>query len=249
VAECSCSDRGFVPAKLTQPVDRLAAMSFAIALTDEQWELVADLFDRPGRRGAPAVIPRRQMVGAMLFIARTGCQGRYLPERYGAWTAVWAQWRRWRANGVWAAAMTRLAAIVRVLHDREPIPSMVMVDAQTVRGGRYGPTFHQAGGRGGRMIGTRRTLLVEILGLPVAAAACSARPHDVVAARELLRDRLPGVARLRAIVGDRAYRGLAKLAARRHVALDIKAPPAGVGGFTPLWPLYKVEHTIAQLGR
>ena len=83
-------------------------MSFAIALSDEQWELVADLFDPPGRRGAPAVIPRRQMVDAMLFLARTGCQWRYLPERYGAWTAVWAQWRRWRANGVWAAAMARL---------------------------------------------------------------------------------------------------------------------------------------------
>jgi transposase len=119
-------------------------MSFAIALSDEQWELVADLFDPPGRRGAPAVIPRRQMVDAMLFIGRTGCQWRYLPEPYGAWTAVWAQWRRWRANGVWAGAMTRLAAIVRVLHDREPIPSMVVVDAQTVRGGRYGPTFHDA---------------------------------------------------------------------------------------------------------
>jgi hypothetical protein len=26
-------------------------MGFAIALTDEQWELVADLFDPPGRRG------------------------------------------------------------------------------------------------------------------------------------------------------------------------------------------------------
>ncbi len=45
------------------------------------------------------------------------------------------------------------------------------------------------------------------------------------------------------------YRGLATLAARKHVALDIKAPPAGRSGFTPLWPLYKVEHTIAQLGR
>jgi transposase len=114
-------------------------MSFAIALSDEQWELIADLFDPRGRRGAPASIPRRQMVDALLFLARTGCQWRYLPERYGAWTAVWAQWRRWRSNGVWAAAMTRLAAIVRVLHDREPIPSMVMVDAQTVRGARYGP--------------------------------------------------------------------------------------------------------------
>ena len=136
-----------VPSKLTPRAATMAGMSFAIALTDEQWELVADLFDPPGRRGAPAQIPRRQMVDALLFIGRTGCQWRYLPERYGAWTAVWAQWRRWRSNGVWARAMERLAAIVRVLHDREPIPSMVMVDAQTVKGGRYGPTFHEAGGR------------------------------------------------------------------------------------------------------
>lgn len=55
--------------------------------------------------------------------------------------------------------MTRLVAVVRWFHEREPVPSMVMVDAQTVKGGRYGPTFHQAGGRGGRTIGTKRTLL------------------------------------------------------------------------------------------
>lgn len=224
-------------------------MSLAIALSDEQWELVADLFDPPRRRGAPAVIPRRQMVEAMLFIARTGCQWRYLPERYGAWTAVWAQWRRWRANGVWAAAMTRLAAIVRVLHDREPAPSMVIVDAQTVKGARYGPTFHEPGGRGGRTIGTKRTLLVEILGLPLAADACSARPHDVVAARELLRERIATLPRLRAIVGDRAYRGLERLARRKGLNLDIQAKPAGGPAFVPLRPLVKVEHAFAQLGR
>jgi transposase len=226
----------------------MAGMSFAIALTDEQWELVADLFDPPGRRGAQAQIPRHQMVDAMLFIGRTGCQWRYLPERYGTWTAVWAQWRRWRSNGVWARAMERLAAVVRVLHDREPVPSMVMVDAQTVKGGRYGPTFHEAGGRGGRTIGTKRTLLVEILGLPLAARADSARPHDVVAARELLHDRLADLPRVRAIVGDRAYRGLAALADRKHLALDIKAPPPGTSGFTPLWPLYRIEHAFAGAG-
>ena len=115
-----------MPEKLTRLAVRLAAVSFAIALSDEQWELVADLFDRPGRRGAPAVIPRRAMVEAILVLARTGCQWRYLPERYGPWTAVWAQWRRWRSNGVWARAMERLAAIVRLLHDRAPFPSMVM---------------------------------------------------------------------------------------------------------------------------
>lgn len=224
-------------------------MAFAIELSDEQWELVADLFDPPGRRGAPALIPRRAMVDAMLFVGRTGCQWRYLPERYGAWTAVWAQWRRWRANGVWERAMMRLAAVVRMLHDREPFPSMVMVDAQTVKGARYGPTFHEAGGPGGRVNGTKRTLLVDILGLPVAARADSARPHDVAAGRELLRERVDTLPRLRAVVGDRAYRGLERLAARKGLALDIKAPPPGSSGFVPLRPLVRIEHAFAQLGR
>ncbi len=114
--------------------------------------------------------------------------------------------------------MERLAAIVRVLHDREPIPSMVMVDAQTVKGGRYGPTFHEAGGRGGRTIGTKRTLLVEILGLPLAARADSARPHDVVAARELLRDRLDELPRLAAIVRIVALRGSPSASTSRSIS-------------------------------
>ena len=37
-----------------------------------------------------------------------------------------------------------------------------------VRGGRAGPTFHTAGGRGGGTIDTKRRILVEIQGLPLA---------------------------------------------------------------------------------
>ena len=71
----------------------------------------------------------------------------------------------------------------------------------------------------------------------------------MVAARELLRDRLADLPRVHAIVGDRAYRGLAWFAARKHLALDIKAPPAEVRGFVPIRPLYRIEHVFAQLGR
>src|SRR3989304_3588776 len=48
------------------------------------------------------------------------------------------------------------------------------------KGGRYGPTFHEAGGRGGRTTGTKRTLLV--LGrLPRLAGGCltGANPRPV----------------------------------------------------------------------
>ena len=55
---------------------------------------------------------------------------------------------------------------------------MVMVNADSVRGGRTGPTLHYAGG-GGRTIGTKRSILVDILGLPLAVRVHRAKPHDV----------------------------------------------------------------------
>ncbi|MCV0403889.1 MAG: transposase [Chloroflexi bacterium] len=124
-----------------------------------------------------------------------------------------------------------------------------MIDAQTVRGGRAGPTFHNAGGRGGRTIGTKRTILVEILGLPIGVRVDGAKPHDVRVGRELLREHLADFPRLQAIVADRGYKGLAKLAARKQLKLDIKAKPPGTKGFTPIGPLWRVEHAFAQLGR
>ena len=98
-------------------------------------------------------------------MARTGVQWRYLPEQLPPPSAVRSQWRRWRSNGVWAAAMGRLARTIRMDKERHPEPSMLMVDVQTAKGGRAGPTFHDAGGRGGRTVGSKRTILVDILGL------------------------------------------------------------------------------------
>jgi len=74
--------------------------------------------------------------------------------------------------------MRVLAREVRLGDRRKADPTMVMIDAQTVKGGRAGPTFHEAGGRGGYTRGTKR----KILGLPTAVSVESAKPHDVVVA-------------------------------------------------------------------
>jgi putative transposase len=42
-------------------------------LTDAEWALVAELFEREGQRGAPARYKRRQMVNACCYALRTGC--------------------------------------------------------------------------------------------------------------------------------------------------------------------------------
>ena len=242
-------------------------MGAVAELTNEEWAIVEHLFDPLVHRGVKGTIPRREMVNAILWVARTGCQWRYLPPRYPDWQAVWSQWRRWRDKGTWPAAMRVLAREIRLRHDRKADPTMVMIDGQTVKGGRAGPTFHEAGGRGGYTRGAKRTILIEILGLPLAVSVESARPHDVQSARRILKAQLDSKHRalpgLRAIVADRGYTGLAALAAGHGLKLDIKRPPpapmlppARPGGtprrgkrvFTPLAPLYKVENVFARLG-
>ena len=242
-------------------------MGAVVELTDGEWSLVEGLFDPPVHRGVKGTIPRRDIVDAILWVARTGCQWRYLPARFPDWQAVWSQWRRWRDRGTWAAAMRLLARVIRLRHNRRADPTMVMVDGQTVKGGRAGPTFHEAGGRGGYTRGAKRTILIEILGLPLAVSVESARPHDVQSARRILKGQLdprhPALPGLRAIVADRGYRGLQTLANSLGLNLDIKVPPAppllppkkpggkprrGKRVFTPLRPLYKVENAFARLG-
>jgi hypothetical protein len=44
----------------------------------------------------------------------------------------------------------------------------------------------------------------------------------------------------------RGRTGLAKLASRRQLTLGIKAKPVGTVGFTPIGPLWRVEHAFAQ---
>lgn len=223
-------------------------VSAPFEISNVQWSLVADLFDPPGRRGPPAAIPRRRMVEAMLFICRTGIQWRNLPEEYGAWTAVWAQWRRWRDSGVWERAMVRLSGAIRGAGGREPTPSFLMIDAQTVKGARYGPTFHDSGGRGGRTWGAKRTVLLDYAGLPFAVRVDPASPHDVRCAKAILAENALRLPRLVRLMADRGYRGLASFADARGVELIVKAPPIP-GGFSPIKPLFEVEQAFGWLGR
>ncbi len=78
---------------------------------DEQWELLERVFNAPGKRGRKHAADLRTVVDAMLYIAQTGFQWRYLPESFGPWTRVWSQFRRWSRNGTWARVLAALSVV------------------------------------------------------------------------------------------------------------------------------------------
>ena len=77
-------------------------------LTDEQWELIADVFPPPAETGRPR-IDRRMIVDGILWILQSGAPWRDLPEEeFGAWETVYGLFNAWNADGKLDEILARL---------------------------------------------------------------------------------------------------------------------------------------------
>ena len=79
-------------------------------LTDEQWQLIADLFPhkKPSRKGGrPGADPRACFEG-ILWILRTGAPWKDLPSRFPSPTTCWRRLNEWTQAGLWEKAWGRL---------------------------------------------------------------------------------------------------------------------------------------------
>ena|SRR5215213_2883805 len=102
-------------------------------LTDRQWALLAPLMPPPKRGGRPRRIDLRQVVDAIWYVDRTGCQWRYLPKEYPNWKTVYWYFTRWQDDGTWEALTDALRRQVRQKLGCDPEPSAGIVDSQSVK--------------------------------------------------------------------------------------------------------------------
>jgi transposase len=86
---------------------------------------------KPG--GRPAVHPRRELVNALAYWARSGCAWRLLPHDLPPWQTVYHDWRVWRREGRWEQILSVLRAREQVRQGRDPTQSAGIIDSQSVR--------------------------------------------------------------------------------------------------------------------
>ena len=74
-------------------------VSYASDVTDQEWALLSDLLPRPKGAGRPMQLALREVMNAILYVVRTGCQWRNLPHDFPCWQNVYYPYRKWCRAG------------------------------------------------------------------------------------------------------------------------------------------------------
>src|SRR5918999_577232 len=113
--------------KLTREVSIMSATNhYATDLSDEQWAILEPLLPEqkwhPGGPGRPPC-DVRQVINAIFYVNKTGCQWRMLPKDFDPWNTVYGYFWRWHREGLWSRMMEQLRQAERRRQGRQPEPS------------------------------------------------------------------------------------------------------------------------------
>lgn len=178
-------------------------------LSDEQWALVSELIPeiRSNHKagGRPPRYSRREVLNAILYVARTGCQWRLIPHDLPHWKTVYTYFVRWHDAGVFETINDQLRVKVRVNAGRNPEPSAGIIDSQSVK---IVANIGYSGFDGAKKVnGRKRHIVVDTLGLLLEVVVHEANLSDRVSAETVLAKVRVQFKHIKTIFADQGYTG------------------------------------------
>jgi putative transposase len=147
-------------------------------VSDELWERVAPLIpERPAHpKGGRPAADDQQMFAAIVYVLRTGIQWNALPRELGASSTVYDRFRWWEEQGffqrLWQAGLQEYDELAGIGWDWQSL------DSSTVKApfaqAAVGPAPTDRGKQG-----TKRSLLCDRRGIPLALVIEGANRHDM----------------------------------------------------------------------
>jgi putative transposase len=171
-------------------------------VSDSQWQVISKFLDTERTRKYKL----REVVNAILYIVKAGCQWRMLPGDFPSWKLIYYYFNTWKKNGVFDVIHESLVEEIRLKHGKKEQPTVGIIDAQSVKS-----TLVSSQDRGydaGKKIkGIKRHIIVDTLGLVLAVVIQSASVQDRDGAIPVITKMFEGWNQIIKIFADSGYRG------------------------------------------
>src|SRR5215216_2009273 len=99
-------------------------------LSDAKWNYIEPHLPATNEHGRPRIHSLREILDAIFYVVRSGCQWRMLPHDFPRWPTVYHYFRKWRIDGTWERVNQAIRERLRVRLRRNPQPSAGIVDSQ-----------------------------------------------------------------------------------------------------------------------
>ncbi|MFT4203641.1 MAG: IS5 family transposase, partial [Chitinophagaceae bacterium] len=213
-------------------------------VTDAQWGNIKKYLDKTGRRRQTSL---RSVWNALMYLLKTGCQWRMLPDNFPKWQTGYYYFRKWVEDEVLDRVLDMARAKVRVGQGQQAQPTLGVMDSQSVRWGNNRSLKGYDGNK--RVKGVKRHVVVDKNGFLVAVMVTAACINDGKAALLLMRVQKDCYASIRTVLADGGYRGdiIAAVKSRFSYLLQVVMRPRkdSGDGFRPMHRRWMVERTFS----
>jgi len=122
-------------------VARKERRGYPTDISDKEWKLVEPLLPGVARTGRPRKTELRQVINALRYLVRSGCEWRMLPNDFPPYQTVYYWFRRLTRRFLFRTIHDLALMLDRMCEQREVVPSAGIVDSQSVKA----PGVHERG--------------------------------------------------------------------------------------------------------
>ena len=175
-------------------------------LSDLEWKVIKHLLPKAKGFGCPRNVDLREILNAIFYVQRTGCQWEMLPHDFPPYTTVYGYFQKWQRKGIWQQIHDQLRSKLREKLGRKPQSTVAIADSQSVKTTEKRGTVYGFDG-GKKVKGRKRHIIVDSQGLLIGLLVSEANASERLGAIVIFHESKEKLTQLEVVWVDQGYSG------------------------------------------